>query len=126
MKKVLIIEDEFKMVKKAFEYVNDMYFDNELDYTVAVKSQEVPFGGIGEFDYVFVDIKLAKKTDLDGYGILSKIERDCPNVKRIIILTGNNKIKETLIERGIKKDYSVLTKPIDIHDLRNILKGKRL
>ena len=122
MKKVLIIEDEYNEVRIAFEYVRDIYFENELDYTVAVKSQDIPFGGIEDFDYVFVDIKLAKRTELDGYGILSKIEKEHPNVKRIIILTGNNKIKETLKERGVKGNYKILTKPIDINDLREVFK----
>lgn len=122
MRRVLIIEDEYPQVKIAFDYVNEIHFDNDLTYTVAVKSQEVPFSDIESYDYVFVDIKLAKKTELDGYGILSKIEKDYPNVNNIIILTGNNKIGETLKERGIKKEYQVLTKPIDINDLKTIFK----
>lgn len=122
MKKVLIIEDEYQQVRIAFEYVDELYFDNELKYTVAAKSQEVPFGEIESFDYIFVDIKLAKKTELDGYGILSKIEKDHPNAKKIIILTGNNKINETLKERGITKEYQILTKPIDIYDLKTVFK----
>ena len=120
MKKVLIIEDEYQEVRIAFEYVNAIYFENKLEYTVVAKSQEVPFGDIESFDYIFVDIKLAKKTILDGYGILGKIEKEHPNVKRVIILTGNNKITETLRERGVKKNYQVLTKPIDITDLKEV------
>lgn len=120
MKKVLIIEDDYSEVRINFEYVNDLYFDNELKYTVAVKSQDVPFGDIESFDYIFVDIKLAKKSNFDGYGILCEIEKNHPNVKRVIILTGNNKIAETLKVRGVKKEYQVLTKPINIRDLREI------
>ena len=74
------------------------------------------------YDFIFVDIKLAKRTNLDGYGILREIEKNYPNVKRLIVLTGNNKIKETMKERGIKKEYQVITKPIDINDLREVFK----
>ncbi len=122
MRKVLIVEDEYPEVKIAFEYVNEMYFNSELEYYVAAKSQEISFGDIESYDYIFVDIKLAKRTELDGYGILCKIERDHPNVKRIIILTGNNKINETMKERGVKKEYQVLIKPIDIKDLKEVFK----
>lgn len=122
MKKVLIIEDEYQEVRIAFEYVNEMYFNNELKYSVVAKSQEISFREIENYDYIFVDIKLAKKTELDGYGILREIEKSHPNVKRVIVLTGNNKVNETMKERGIKKEYQVLTKPIDVHDLREVFK----
>ncbi len=122
MKKVLIIEDEYQEVRIAFEYVNEMYFSNELDYMVVAKSQEISFCEIENYDFIFVDIKLAKRTNLDGYGILREIEKNYPNVKRLIVLTGNNKIKETMKERGIKKEYQVITKPIDINDLREVFK----
>lgn len=122
MKKVLIIEDEYQEVRIAFEYVNEMYFSSELDYMVVAKSQEISFCEIENYDFIFVDIKLAKRTNLDGYGILREIEKNYPNVKRLIVLTGNNKIKETMKERGIKKEYQVITKPIDINDLREVFK----
>ena len=120
MKKVLIIEDEYSEVKIAFEYVKDIYFDNELEYTVAVKSQDIPFGKIEDYDYVFVDIRLANRSALDGYAILCKIEKDHPNVKRVIILTGNSRIEEMMKERGVKNKYMILTKPVDTKDLRTI------
>ena len=70
MKKVLVIEDEFMEVQVAFEYVNDMYLNGDLEITSVIKSQEVDFSKLSDFDYIFLDITLAKKSHMDGYGIL--------------------------------------------------------
>lgn len=75
MKKVLVIEDEFMEVQVAFEYVNDMYLNGDLEITSVIKSQEVDFSKLSDFDYIFLDITLAKKSQMDGYGILKKMKR---------------------------------------------------
>ena len=61
MKRVLIIEDEFEQLEDSFNYINDIYFNNELQFKVVTKSQDiVPFSSICNYDLVFVDIKLAQ------------------------------------------------------------------
>lgn len=118
MKKVLIIEDEFDQLEDSFSYINDIYFSNELVFRVVSKSQDIgPFGNISLYDYVFVDIKLAPETQFDGYGILKKIETEKHPVKKVIILTANNRISEMLPTRGVQGNYPVITKPIDIDEL---------
>jgi len=118
MKKVLIIEDEYEQLEDSFNYINDIYFNNELQFKVVTKSQDiVPFSSICNYDYVFVDIKLAQDTVLDGYGILKKIEADNLAVKKVIILTANNRIAEMLPSRQVSGQYPVVTKPIDIDEL---------
>ena len=49
MKKVLVIEDEFMEVQVAFEYVNDMYLNGDLEITSVIKSQEVDFSKLSDF-----------------------------------------------------------------------------
>lgn len=121
MKKVLIIEDEFEQLEEPFNYVNDLYCDNELQFRVVNKSQDIaPFSSICNYDYVFVDIKLDPETALDGYGILKKIETENHVVKKVVILTANNRISEMLPSRQVKGTYPVLTKPIDIDELISI------
>lgn len=122
MKKVLIFENEYSFVQTAFEYVKDIYFNNQIKYTVLPNSQELrPFSKIEEFDYVFVDISLGQNSLMDGFGILKKIETDNLNVKKVIILTGNHLIGQMLKERGVKNTYPILSKPIDFKDLLNLL-----
>lgn len=120
MKKVLIIEDEYMEVQVAFEYVNSMCMNSELDITNVKKSQEVDFSKLSEYDYVFLDITLAKTSQMDGYGILKKIERENIPVQKLIIMTGNSKISDVLRERKIAREYLKLIKPIDYQELKSI------
>ncbi|PZX10894.1 response regulator receiver domain-containing protein [Breznakibacter xylanolyticus] len=121
--KILIIENEYSFIDTPFEYLNDLYFNNSIEYTVIPKSQDLRhFNSIVNFDYVFLDISLAKKSELDGFGILRRIKDDNLDVKNIVILTGNHYIKEKLIEKGLPSDYPILTKPIDFEDLLKIIR----
>lgn len=120
MKKVLVIEDEFREVQVAFEYVNDLCLNSELEIINVAKSQEVDFTKISEYDYVFLDITLAKKSQMDDYGILKKIERENIPIQKLIIMTGNGKISDVLKERGITNDYPKLIKPLDYQELKSI------
>lgn len=120
MKKVLVIEDEFREVQVAFKYVNDLCLNSELEIINVAKSQDVDFTKISEYDYVFLDITLAKKSQMDGYGILKKIERENIPIQKLVIMTGNGKISDVLKERGIANDYTKLIKPLDYQELKSI------
>lgn len=120
MKKVLVIEDEYMEVQVAFEYVNDMYLNGDLEITTVAKSQEVDFSNLLDFDYIFLDITLAKKSQMDGYGILKKIETEHIPIRKLVIMTGNGKISEVLKERGITMEYPKLIKPVDFHELKAV------
>ena len=120
MKKVLVIEDEFREVQVAFEYVNDLCLNSELEIINVAKSQDVDFTKISEYDYVFLDITLAKKSQMDGYGILKKIERENIPIQKLVIITNNGKISDVLKERGITNDYPKLIKPLDYQELKSI------
>lgn len=120
MKKILVIEDEYREVQVAFEYVNDLCLNGELEITNVAKSQEVDFTKISEYDYVFLDITLAKKSQMDGYGILKKIEKENIPIQKLVIMTGNGKISDVLKERGITNDYPKLIKPLDYQELKSI------
>lgn len=123
MKNLLIFENEFSYIETPFEYVKDIYFDGELKFDVFPKSQELkPFSKIADYDFVFIDISLSKKSDLDGFGILQKIKDEKLDVQNIVILTGNHLIKEKLEEKQLSTDYQILTKPIDFEDLLKVLK----
>ncbi len=122
--KVLIIENEYSYIETPFEYINEIYFDGLIEYTVIPKSQDLrPFTDIQLYDYIFLDISLAKKSELDGFGILKKIKDENLQIKKLIILTGNHLIKEKLIEKDLPTSYPILTKPIDFQDLFKVMKG---
>lgn len=122
--KILIFENEFVYVDTPFEYINDVYYDNSIEYTVFAKSQDLKsFKSLKDFDHVFVDISLALNSELDGYGILKKIESESLNIKSIVIMTGNHLIKESLISRELTGNYKILTKPIDFSDLLKVLRS---
>jgi len=122
MMKILIIENEFSYIDTPFEYVNDVYFDNSIEFKVIPKSQDLkPFREIQDYDYVFLDISLARKSELDGFGILEKIKDENLKSDNIIIITGNHLIKEKLIEKELPQ-YEILTKPIDFDDLLKVIK----
>lgn len=122
--KVLIIENEFSYIETPFKYVNDIYFNNSIEYRIIAKSQDLkPFNDIKNFDYIFLDISLAKTSELDGFGILKKIKEENIEVKNIVILTGNHLIIEGLRKRGLPTNYKILTKPIDFEDLLKVMKN---
>lgn len=124
MKKILVIEDEFNQFESLFNYVNDIYMENELTFTNVAKSQDLnPFSSLSTYDMVFVDIKLGNKSELDGYGILKKIETDKIRVKKIVIFTGNNKISEMLKARGITGEYEIVTKPVELSRLKELFQS---
>lgn len=124
MKKILIIEDEFNQFESLFNYVNDIYMGNELSFTNVAKSQDLnPFSSMSTYDMVFVDIKLGNKSELDGYGILKKIETDKIRVKKIVIFTGNNKISEMLKARGVTGEYEIVTKPVELSRLKELFRS---
>ena len=123
MKRVLIIEDEYDEVKNAFEYVKDIYYSGEMELTNVIKSQDIPFQNLERYDVIFLDITLAKRSKMDGYGILKKIEQENISYNKLVIMTGNNKISYVLKEREILGEYEILAKPLDFKELKLIIEG---
>lgn len=121
MKRILIIEDEYNEVKIAFEYVKNVLYSGELELTNVIKSQEINFNELCAYDVIFLDITLSKSSKLDGYGILSEIERRGIKYNKIVIMTGNNRISSGLLKRGIKTEYPILTKPISFKEIKKML-----
>ena len=91
--------------------------NNSLHYRVISRSQDVPWDDLSNYNYIFVDISLSQRSELDGYGILQRIEKEQLKAKNIIILTANMNIESMLKVRGINNKYKTLIKPIDLNDL---------
>ncbi len=116
--KVAIFENEYYQVETAFKTVNLVYFNNSLLFQNFPSSQALdPIDKIKDYDVAIVDIDLSAKSKLDGYALIKRIRELSSNIP-IIILTGSDKVKQTLKDKELP-DYDVLIKPISyisIHD----------
>jgi len=117
--KLAIFENEHVEVEGAFEYLNfKEHFNNRLDYKFFVSSQA--FGdlqGLKDFDLVIVDISLSANSELDGFSLIEKIEKELDPIPNILIMTGQE------IEEGYEKDYGInphpfVEKPLNFKKLK--------
>lgn len=127
--KIAIFENEYESVKVSFETANLIYFDNEIEFAIYPSSQSADFEKIKDYDVIFIDIDLSSKSDLDGYSLIEKISQFNSDLeKRIVVLTGNNKIVESLNSRGLYiTNLKVIIKPTDYEEVsKNIIAVNKL
>lgn len=119
--KIAIFENEYDSIKGAFESANLLDFNRGLILVNFPSSQSADFNTINEYQVIFIDIDLSSKSELDGFSLIEKIRSiDDTLTKRIVILTGNNKIEEILKERGIySKTISIIIKPASYIEITN-------
>ena len=122
MIKVAVFENEYRLFEPIFGVVNFMRFANNFEFKYFESSQK--FGdleNIKEYGLAIIDIELAPKSELDGYGLIKKLLK-LKSPPKIAILTGHSKVKESLIEKEITQDFPILQKPIKIDELEKVLK----
>lgn len=121
--KIVIFENEPNSVIGAFESANILEFDNNLEYVFHSSSQDENIARINQYEVIFVDITLAHKSTLDGYGLIKKIvEQDERLYSRIVILTGNHKVTDFLEKHGLdRKKLKIIIKPTDYLELTKII-----
>lgn len=126
MNKILIIENEYASVKPAFDSANTLRFNDKLNFENISKAQEIDYHHLNDYLVIFIDISLAKRSDLDGFGIIEKIKSTCLDVlSRIVIITGNNKINDLIDKHNLSKDnITVLMKPIGFQEVEKIIREK--
>lgn len=124
--KILLVEDEIVNNEGAFKIANAYKFDGKLKFEFKPKSQDVEFEFLQQYALVIVDITLAKKSEMDGYGVVKKIlEENLYPKEKLIILTGNNKVEEGLLERGIDANGIMIEyKPINYEGVAEFLSKK--
>lgn len=123
--KILTIENEYASIKPVFSAIEYLVFREELEKVQCDKSQDIPWKMLNTFDAIFVDISLATKSDLDGYGILKKIRDDYPSLlSKVAIITGNDKINEMLKERNLDDcNVRIFEKPLRYKDIAAFIKS---
>jgi CheY-like chemotaxis protein len=121
--KIAVFENEYQSVSGAFNTANLMTFGNAMEIEVFPSSQSASLGKIISYDVIFIDIDLSSKSDLDGYSLIQQLQQLDNNINtKIVILTGNNKIKESLTTRKIDSiDISIIVKPTDYEEITNII-----
>ena len=125
--KIAVFENEYQSVSGAFNTANLLYFDSGLNIQVFPSSQSASLSELVNFDVIFIDIDLSSKSELDGYSLIQQLQKLDKNInQKTIILTGNNKIIESLSLRKINSErISIIIKPTDYEEIANeILKIK--
>lgn len=122
--KILTIENEYASIKPVFSAIECMVFKETLDIKQCDKSQDIPWDELNTFDAIFVDISLATKSNLDGYGILKKIKNEYPSLlPKVAIITGNDKISEMLKERNLDDCHvRIFEKPLRYKEIAAFIK----
>lgn len=122
--KILTIENEFASIQPVFNAIECLVFKETLDMKQCDKSQDIPWDSLNTFDAIFVDISLATKSNLDGYGILEKIKKEYPSLlPKVAIITGNDKISEMLKERNLDDcNVRIFEKPLRYKDIAAFIK----
>lgn len=103
---IAIFENEYIEIEGAFQYLNIKHFDDLIKYKVYPSSQSIEeIKHLEEFDLVIIDIDLSSKSELDGFGLIRKIEAELDEVPEILILTGHE------ISSGYEKNYGIKAYP---------------
>lgn len=124
--KVLIIENEYDSILPVFHAVERIALKEELDKTHIDKSQSIPWTEIDDFDAIFVDISLATKSQLDGYGIIERVKEQYPGVlPKLAIITGNDMVLERLKERRLDDcNVKIFEKPLRYKEIASFIKRR--
>lgn len=118
MKKIAIFENQYNQVKLQFEVANRFFFNNQLVFSQYNSSQDYsPIANITEFNLVIIDISLSSNSDKDGFDLITEILA-LQHHPKILILTGNSNIKDSLKKRNLE-DLPVLMKPVDPIDIKD-------
>ena len=123
-KKILIFEDDWSSIKGSFDLANIYAFGGNLKFHQVSKSQEIRFlNWRTQFSLVFIDITLAKHTQMDGFNIVKKIiDSNLFELNKVVVMTGNNKVEEKF--KAMQLDISqlkILYKPVAFDDLAKLL-----
>lgn len=122
--KILIIENEYDSILPVFNAVERLVLKQKIEKVHIDKSQNIPWNNLSSFDAIFIDLSLATKSLLDGYGIIEKIKKQSPEVlNKIAIITGNDMVQENLKERGLSEcNIQIFEKPLHYKEIADFIK----
>lgn len=118
--KIAIFENEFDTLEVAFNYTNKKYYQNKLVFKNFPRSQDFKnFDDIINFELIIIDLDLSSYSELDGFGLIKKIEEKIDGKANILILTGQVLNDDYHIENKLKHNYPILVKSINYNKLKN-------
>lgn len=120
--KILFFENEFSELKPSFEMVNAYFYNGMLQYKVLPKSQDLKdFNQLQEYNLIVVDIDLSSASELDGYGLILKIEAELKGeIPPIVIVSGHEKNLDVIHKHNLSK-YRYVEKPIKFSEIRSMV-----
>lgn len=120
--KIAIFENEYAEIEGVFEYLNDFIYDGKLLIDVFPNSQSMKdLKLLDAYDMIIIDIDLSGKSELDGYGLLKKMEKEkLSYMSKTIIISGHD--IATSVE-GIPnfKNIPILHKAIDFYEVEEMI-----
>jgi DNA-binding response OmpR family regulator len=120
--KILVFENEFDAIENAFKYLNLKEYSNSLIVDDHPRSQSIgDINNINDYDIVFIDLDLSTRSNLDGFGLIRKIESELSTYPELVILTGQDVPEDYVSANSLKKKYRILEKPINFSKLKNII-----
>ena len=120
--KIAIFENEHVEVEGAFEYLNYKdHYNGKLEWEFFVSSQDVgDLQKLKNYELVIVDISLSANSELDGFSLIDKIEKEVIPPPNILIITGQEISEGYEKEYGIKA-YPFVEKPLNFKKLKAAL-----
>lgn len=124
--KVLIIENEYDSILPVFRAVEKIVLNQPLNMVHIDKSQDIPWSDLNSFNAIFIDLSLATKSLMDGYGIIEKLKEQTPDaLNKVAIITGNDMVQERLKERGLSEcNVRIFEKPLRYKEIGDFIKEK--
>ena len=118
--KIAIFENEYDTLEMAFSYANKKYYNNKLDFINFPRSQDLKnFESLYEFSLIIIDIDLSSNSDLDGFGLIKRIENYLDSMPKILIMTGQALDENYHITNKLKYKYPVLVKSVNFNKIKN-------
>lgn len=120
---IAVFENEYQSVSGAFSAASLLNFNSSLNIQVFPSSQSANLLEIIGYDVIFIDIDLSSKSDLDGYSLIQQLQKSDNRINnKIVILTGNNKIIESLNLRKINSiSIPIIFKPTDFEEITKVI-----
>ncbi|MES2330249.1 MAG: response regulator [Bacteroidota bacterium] len=119
--KVLVLEDEYVLLKGAFDYLNVKYYGGNLEIKNIGRTQDVDMNNLNQYDKIFVDISLQQASEMDGYSFIKAAEKWVDKAK-LVVITGSDKVQQKIAEFGLGP-LAILNKPVTFLDLRKVMPG---
>lgn len=123
---ILIIENEFASIKSPIDTIATLC-NGDFHYDLVAISQAINWSVLNNYDSIFVDISLAPRTELDGFGILYKFKTEYSEIlPKVAIITGNHVIDQVLKDHGFDdNEFKVFQKPLKYMELFRFIQGNR-